>query len=246
MTATQIERNMWNVAYLILRDQPKLDHDLAVRFPDNALRLTMKQVAHSYAREYTGDFSLVRDDFKARVLIGQVLSDRQCEVVLNTLVGDANRVMAAKNAAKTDPTTKAPVRLNFTAERVAPNAIYTVVQEGGEYVTIRLTDDWRPDAPKHSQVAQYLAGPENTSDYIGFAFVLGDSIKVWKKYQANENSKIQAALRFIIEGGEEAQKQGAFQYARMSGNCAICGRTLTTPESIERGIGPVCAEKVGW
>jgi hypothetical protein len=30
---------------------------------------------------------------------------------------------------------------------------------------------------------------------------------------------------------------------RHDGSCCRCGRTLTTPESIDRGIGPVCAEK---
>jgi hypothetical protein len=29
-----------------------------------------------------------------------------------------------------------------------------------------------------------------------------------------------------------------------SGNCARCGRKLTTPESILRGIGPECANKI--
>ena len=28
-----------------------------------------------------------------------------------------------------------------------------------------------------------------------------------------------------------------------SGRCGRCGRLLTTPESIKRGLGPVCAEK---
>lgn len=29
-----------------------------------------------------------------------------------------------------------------------------------------------------------------------------------------------------------------------SGRCSVCGRTLTNPESIERGIGPVCLGKM--
>lgn len=29
------------------------------------------------------------------------------------------------------------------------------------------------------------------------------------------------------------------------GRCAMCNRTLTVPESIERGLGPVCAERMG-
>jgi hypothetical protein len=32
----------------------------------------------------------------------------------------------------------------------------------------------------------------------------------------------------------------------MEGACARCNRTLTTPESIRRGIGPICAELGGF
>lgn len=36
------------------------------------------------------------------------------------------------------------------------------------------------------------------------------------------------------------------EHGRITGRCGICGRELTDPVSIERGIGPVCAEKGGW
>lgn len=29
------------------------------------------------------------------------------------------------------------------------------------------------------------------------------------------------------------------------GTCARCGRTLTTPESVAAGLGPICANRVG-
>jgi hypothetical protein len=32
-------------------------------------------------------------------------------------------------------------------------------------------------------------------------------------------------------------------YARQAGRCFRCGETLTTPESIERGLGPKCFKK---
>lgn len=32
-------------------------------------------------------------------------------------------------------------------------------------------------------------------------------------------------------------------YGRLTGNCGCCGRALTDPESVARGIGPVCAEQ---
>ena len=35
-------------------------------------------------------------------------------------------------------------------------------------------------------------------------------------------------------------------YGRRTGQCAICSRELTDPESINRGIGPICADKFGF
>lgn len=35
-------------------------------------------------------------------------------------------------------------------------------------------------------------------------------------------------------------------YGREIGKCGVCGRTLTHPDSIASGIGPVCASKSGW
>jgi hypothetical protein len=32
--------------------------------------------------------------------------------------------------------------------------------------------------------------------------------------------------------------------SRLTGNCAICGRGLTDPVSLERGIGPECIQRV--
>lgn len=34
-------------------------------------------------------------------------------------------------------------------------------------------------------------------------------------------------------------------YGRRTGNCGCCGRPLTAAESVERGIGPICASKFG-
>jgi len=38
----------------------------------------------------------------------------------------------------------------------------------------------------------------------------------------------------------------AVEHGRLTGCCAICGRQLVDPVSVERGIGPICAEKFGW
>lgn len=41
-------------------------------------------------------------------------------------------------------------------------------------------------------------------------------------------------------------KGAVLRYARLTGNCGICGKKLDRKDSIERGIGPVCAEKFGF
>lgn len=35
------------------------------------------------------------------------------------------------------------------------------------------------------------------------------------------------------------------EHGRITGNCSCCGRDLTNKESVERGIGPICAERYG-
>lgn len=42
------------------------------------------------------------------------------------------------------------------------------------------------------------------------------------------------------------QREEAVKFGKLYGVCCICGRTLTNEESIEAGIGPVCAGKAGW
>lgn len=41
-------------------------------------------------------------------------------------------------------------------------------------------------------------------------------------------------------------QEQAKEFGLLYGRCAICGRTLTREESIERAMGPVCAAKMGW
>ena len=41
-------------------------------------------------------------------------------------------------------------------------------------------------------------------------------------------------------------QRAMLDYGQQIGSCGHCGRTLTNPESIERGIGPICAERMGW
>ena len=58
------------------------------------------------------------------------------------------------------------------------------------------------------------------------------------------NARIdQAAVEELLNELEANPLAAAMKYGKLSGRCCSCGRDLTDPESIERGIGPVCAEK---
>lgn len=50
----------------------------------------------------------------------------------------------------------------------------------------------------------------------------------------------------FLKPEERMTREMAEQYGKTTGQCAICGRVLTNEESIERGIGPICAEKVNF
>lgn len=51
--------------------------------------------------------------------------------------------------------------------------------------------------------------------------------------------------RILVEIGKDP-RAASIRYGHEIGACGVCGRTLTNPESIAAGIGPVCAGKAGW
>lgn len=128
-----------------------------------------------------------------------------------------------------------------------PNGIYTVCFKDGDNRTLRIKEGFenRPG----SQIAEYLMGQDNDSDYRAFATVEGDRVSVWKRFRASAeagNNRTVIALNFLVGADEAKQQECGIRYAIKSGNCYRCNRTLTVEDSVMRGLGPVCAEKMGW
>ncbi len=93
-----------------------------------------------------------------------------------------------------------------------------------------------------------LNGPSNERDYAYLAFMGShdSSPTITAKSCASLNSKsfmaIQWAFAMLNSGKvEEFSKQVNLWH---EGRCFRCGRKLTVPESIKRGLGPICAEKI--
>lgn len=121
---------------------------------------------------------------------------------------------------------------------------YTIIDDKtAQYRTIRLQEC--PEGfnkEPGTQIAQFLSGPDNNSDFTGFAFIYpGRHPYVWKKYHGNTN--LCYNLGILLEH-DDAIKYGE-AYAIESGRCYHCNRKLTVPVSIFSGLGPTCAKKLG-
>jgi len=73
--------------------------------------------------------------------------------------------------------------------------------------------------------------------YLGKITPAGKLLKVRECTAENEAT--------IIEIGRDPLA-AAVAHGKRTGKCAICSRELTNAESVERGIGPICAENFGW
>jgi len=87
-----------------------------------------------------------------------------------------------------------------------------------------------------------------TNKWAGMIFVKADENKLGhiqngkfiRKFQCTDDQE--AAVLDCCNDPLKA----AIAYGKAWSSCAVCNRTLTNDESIERGIGPICAAKFGW
>jgi Family of unknown function (DUF6011) len=54
------------------------------------------------------------------------------------------------------------------------------------------------------------------------------------------------ALARSIGDAVDNPYQAATEFGHATGQCSVCMRPLTNPESVKMGIGPVCRAKFGW
>lgn len=72
-------------------------------------------------------------------------------------------------------------------------------------------------------------------DYLGK--VMGGKFMPALSCTSDQKERVMAAASNPAESAKA--------YGQRTGCCSICGRTLTASESIERFIGPICADKYG-
>ena len=77
---------------------------------------------------------------------------------------------------------------------------------------------------------------KDTGTYLGK--VSGGKFFASRECDPDQEQKV---LSFIAD-----PKAAAVAYGKETGVCCVCNATLTNKESIEAGIGPICAENWGW
>jgi hypothetical protein len=138
------------------------------------------------------------------------------------------------------PVAAAPVQPVTEPVQPVANGTYTIVEPDGGHLTLKVQAHWDDAAAaRGEQVVKFLMGSDNESDYTGFAFLKGTRLGMWKRFATN--ARLRDGVNVLLAADKDGRKELGKAYALASGNCYVCNRKLTTPESIEAGIGPVCA-----
>lgn len=120
------------------------------------------------------------------------------------------------------------------------NALFTISNPNGEHFTYKIR---KPDRDSPYFVS-LLSGPdnENSYTYIGIFEPGPFDLRLTKMSKVKFDTKSVKVLRWALTIFRNGSKPPPGYAVQHEGKCCKCGRTLTTPESINRGMGPDCAE----
>lgn len=137
---------------------------------------------------------------------------------------------------------------DLVRHELAPAQALTYITAGRGKATLvgestRFT--YRFKAPDdHSCVwVSVLSGPENTNDYQYIGFIStrdGNSPELIAGRKGKAHATSFQALAWYVNKAFHNPDVAAKAHFWHEGICGKCGRPLTVPESIERGIGPKC------
>ncbi len=132
---------------------------------------------------------------------------------------------------------------------LAGNATFTIQEPNGVHHTYHVQKVEANDRWAESYFARLLTGPDNTNDYtyIGKLDPFTGQVNTTFKSASFANSFTLKLLNRVL-ARVWSDDHAAFEVhgykLHHEGYCGRCGRMLTTPESVKRGIGPECWKKM--
>lgn len=118
----------------------------------------------------------------------------------------------------------------------------------GEHRTYKIRKpDPTPLYPNPAWFVKVMTGCDNEShySYIGRLDPRTGGINITRASKFVEGSPVLKAARWVMGRVINQLQIPDCIDIRHSGRCGRCGRTLTTPESLDRGIGPECWQRMG-
>lgn len=181
--------------------------------------------------ERGGTFTFPRSILEVLETYGKV-SDAQMATIQKLLARDGERtkeraVQQAERVAAAPPVATSKIEEAFDAARDNDIKWPALHLHSGGY-----TFTFKP-ARKHPGTLYVTV---NGDEYLGK--VTEGKLLCIRECTPDQREQIIAAMN--------DPEQAATAYGKRTGTCGCCGRPLTNGESIDRGIGPICAEKYGW
>jgi hypothetical protein len=95
-----------------------------------------------------------------------------------------------------------------------------------------------------------MTGSNNLKDYTWFGYINGSDIRFWRTaYVGSGWERVEGTLPISQDEIRECfaaitnnTEAAGLRFAREYQNCSRCGIVLTTPESLDRGLGPECVK----
>ncbi len=123
----------------------------------------------------------------------------------------------------------------------AGNATFTLksVKSGSRFTfKVKLSDD------KRMSFVSLLRGADNETDYSYLGLIRNGTYEHGRKSMISKDAPSAKAFAWLYSTVMPSALIPASLEIWHEGKCGRCGRKLTTPESVARGIGPECATKM--
>lgn len=120
------------------------------------------------------------------------------------------------------------------------NAIVTLTSPTGVHYTYYIRAPWMDDKDKFADDVRfvYALGSENSWHYIGGLYDHGTLFRATRSTTVSGRSPVFKGVKYLVQMmNQDFETPMILQH---EGCCGVCGRRLTDPTSIERGIGPKC------
>lgn len=140
-----------------------------------------------------------------------------------------------------------PINRDFL---LAGKATFTIETPDQGHRTFKVTHKAAEGRWKETWFVKMLTGSDNTSDYsyVGKLDDFTGQVVLTAKSKMDKDSYavklLNRVLARIWADDHEAFESKGYK-VHHEGQCCRCGRALTVPASIESGIGPECAKRMG-